>query len=69
MRPWFKVKIPFRETHDILHDNFTLCEKPLLKLYSNLKNDTILLKKYNETFSEQRELGIIEETKEIVEPD
>ena len=47
---------------------FALFEKGLLKLYSNLKNDTVLLKKYNDIFSDKMELGIIEVTKQTVEP-
>ena len=64
----YEAKLPFRETHDILHDHFNLCEKRLLKLHSNLKNDTVLLKKYNDIFLEQKQLGIIEEVEEIVKP-
>lgn len=63
-----KVKLPFKETRDILHDLFALCEKRLLKLYSNLKNDIVLLKNYNDIFSYKMELGVIEETKQSVEP-
>ena len=38
----------------------TLCEKRLLKLYNNLKNDAVLHKKYDDIFVEQKEAGIIE---------
>ena len=50
------------------NDHFNLCEKRLLKLYSNLKNDAVLLKKYNDIFLEQKELVIIEEAEEIAKP-
>ena len=62
-----KVKLPFKETRDILHDPFALCEKHLLKLNTYLKNDTVLLKKYNDIFSDKTELAIIEKTKQTVE--
>ena len=62
-----KVKLPFKETRDILHDPFALCEKYLLKLNTYLKNDTVLLKKYNDIFSDKTELRIIEKTKQTVE--
>ena len=64
----YEAKLPFREVHEILHDHFNLCEKRLLKLYSNLKNDTVLLKKYNDIFLEQKQLGIIEGAEEIAKP-
>ena len=44
-------------------DNYSLCEKRLLKLYNKLKNDTVLLKNYDAIFVEQREAGIIETVK------
>ena len=40
-----KARFPFKESHETLPDNFSLCEKLLLKLYNNRKNDTALLKK------------------------
>ena len=64
----YEAKLPFRETHEILHDHFNLCGKCLLNLYSNLKNDTVLLKKYNDIFLEQKQLVIIEEAEEIAKP-
>ena len=62
-----KVKLLFKEKRNILHDPFALCKKRLLKLYSDLKNDTVLLKKYNDIFSDKMELRIIEETKQTVD--
>ena len=64
----YEVKLPFRKRHDILHDHFTLCEKRLLKLNSNLKNGAVFLKRYNDIFSEQMELRVIEKIKKTVEP-
>ena len=32
----------------------TLCEKRLIKLNNNLKNDRVLFKKYDDTFAEQK---------------
>ena len=40
-------------------DNYTLCEKRLLKLNNNLKNDAVL-KKYDDIFVEKKEAGVIE---------
>ena len=46
----------------MLHDHFNLCEKRLLKLHSTLKMDAVFLKRYNDIFLNQMELGIIEPT-------
>ena len=56
----YKARLPVKESHETLPDNYSLCEKRLLKLYNNLKNDTILLKNYDAIFVEQRGAGIIE---------
>ena len=49
---WYDAKLPFKETHHMSHhlfsDNFNLCQKKLMNLYSKLKNDPELLKRYNE---------------------
>ena len=37
----------------------TLCEKRLIKLYNNLKNDTVLFKKYDDTFAEQKKQELL----------
>ena len=64
----YEAKLPFKETHPILSDNFNLCKKRLMNLYSKLKNDPELLERYNEIFIEQKELGMIEEVSESSEP-
>ena len=56
----YEGRLPVKESHETLPDNYSLCEKRLLKLYNNLKNDTILLKNYDAIFVEQRGAGIIE---------
>ena len=54
----YEARFPFKESHETLPDNYSLCEKQLL--YNKLKNDTVLLKNYGDIFVEQREAGIIE---------
>ena len=34
-----QARLPFKELHETLPDNYSLCEKPLLKLHNKLKND------------------------------
>ena len=38
-----KVKLPFKENHPLIHDNFQICKERLLKLQKKLKNDTEIL--------------------------
>ena len=40
----YEARLPFKESHEILPHNYSLCEKRLLKLYNKLKNNTVLLK-------------------------
>ena len=32
----YEARLPFKESHETLPDNYSLCEKQLLKLYNNL---------------------------------
>ena len=62
----YEANLLFKKPHPLLHDHFNLCEKRLLKIYSTLKKDTVLLKRYNDIFLNQMELGIIEPANENV---
>ena len=45
-----EAKLPFKETHPTLSDNFNLCKKRLTHLYSKLKNYLEHLECCNEIF-------------------
>ena len=60
----YEVKLPFKENHPLIHDNFQMCKERLLKLHKKLKNDSEILSPYNEIFEEQRRLGITETVSE-----
>ena len=60
----YEVKLPFKENHPLIHDNFQMCKERLLKLHKKVKNDPEVLSQYNEIFEEQRRLGIIETVSE-----
>ena len=64
----YEANLTFKKLHPLLHDHFHLCDKRLLKLYSTLKKDTVVLKRYNDNFLNQMELGIIEPAHENVSP-
>ena len=56
----YEANLTFKKPHLLLHDHFNLYDKRLLKLYSTFKKDTVVLKRYNDIFLNQMELGIIE---------
>ena len=53
------MRLPFKENHPLIYDNFELCKRRLLNLHQKLKANPDLLKAYNDIFIEQN--GIIEE--------
>ena len=57
----YEVRLPFKENHSLIHDNFELCKRCLLNLHQKLKDNPDLLKTYNDIFIEQKQNGIIEE--------
>ena len=57
----YEIKLPFKQNHPVIHDNFEQSKKRLLKLHEKLKENPELMHKYNDIFEEQRALGIIEE--------
>ena len=57
----YKLQLPFKENHPLIHDNFELCKRRLLNLHQKLKNNPELLKTYNDIFIEQKQNGITEE--------
>ena len=63
----YETKIPFKENHELLNDNYELCKKRFLNLHKKLKQDPELMKKYDSVFKEQKDLGIIEEVSEVSE--
>ena len=60
----YETKLPFKETHELLNDNYELCQERLLNLHKNLKQDPELMEKYDSVFKEQKALGIIKKVSE-----
>ena len=59
----YEASLPFKEKHPLIYDNYNLCEKRLMKLYSSLKGNPELLKHYDDIVTAKKELGIVEEVK------
>ena len=56
----YEACLPFKENHDLLNDNYYLCEKHLYNLHRKLKQNPDLLRRYENIFREREDLGIIE---------
>ena len=57
----YTVKLPFKELHPVLPDNFELSKKRLLRLKSRLDKDENLKNKYDDVIQDQLKCGVIEE--------
>ena len=57
----YVVKLPVKENHPPLPDNYLLSKKRLEHLKSKLEKDESLLKRYDDVIQEQLKMGIIEE--------
>ena len=57
----YVVKLPVKENHPLLPDNYNVSLKDLDKLKMRLDKNENLLSSYDDTFQEQIKLGITEE--------
>ncbi|XP_068674900.1 uncharacterized protein [Montipora foliosa] len=56
----YQVRLPFKEDHDLLSDNFAVCKSRLVSLLRRLSAKPDVLRKYNDVIREQLKQGIIE---------
>ena len=56
----YEVKMPFKEQHPLLPDNYDVAKSRLNSLLKKLRADPKIAKEYNRVFLEQLERGIIE---------
>ena len=56
----YEVRLPFKEDHPMIEDNYELCKKCLSQLKRQLDNKLELKKEYNNIFESQKILHIIE---------
>ena len=59
----YVVRLPWREHHDILPDNYELIANRLSSTLKHLRKDPPLLLEYDRVIQEQAQMGIIEEVK------
>ena len=59
----YTVKLPWREHHDVLPDNFDLSAGRLISTLKRLRKDPQLLAEYDHIIQDQLNRGIIEEVK------
>ena len=58
----YEVQLPFKDNHDILPDNYSMCLKRLTSLKNKLRNNSELLHNYNNIVKDQLEKDVIERT-------
>ena len=56
----YQVRLPFKEDHELLPDNFVLCKSRLASLMKRLNLKTEISRHYNDVIQEQLKQGIIE---------
>ena len=56
----YQVRLPFKENHPFIEDNYSLSLNRLMKLKSKLSSQPEVLKEYNDVITNQLQLGIIE---------
>ena len=64
---WYTAKLPFKEQHSILPDNFKLSATRLYNQLKHLKQQPHILKEYNKIITDQLESGIIEELNPLMD--
>ena len=56
----YQVQLPWKETHPLLLDNYSICVNRLQSLLLHLRKDDNLLHNYNQIIRKQLDLGSIE---------
>ena len=56
----YQVRLPWKQVHPLLPDNFTLAQRRLQGLNSRLQGNPNLLEEYDSIIKDQEEKGIIE---------
>ena len=59
----YSVRLPWREHHDVLPDNYELSANRLSSTLTRLRKDQPLFLEYDRVIQEQAQMGIIEEVK------
>ena len=66
----YQVKLPFKDNHPMLSDNYTNASRRLATVIKKLKTQPEILKQYDQVIKEQLESGVVEEVQQdqIIEP-
>ena len=64
----YEVRLPWKESHSPLPDNYDLCRKRLARLLQKLNQDPKLLHEYDTVIRDQLHRGIVEVVPESAEP-
>ena len=61
----YEAKLPFKEEHPLLPDNYSVCVKRLGSLIGRLQKTPEILQEYHKVIQDQITSGVVEEIKEI----
>ena len=65
----YKVKLPFKESHDIIPDNFENRKRRFNSLKKKFINNEYLLSEYNQIIKDQLQADVIEKLEKHIEPE
>ena len=60
----YQVKLPFKDNHPMLSDNYTNASRGLATVIKKLKTQPEILKQYDQVIKEQLESGVVEEVRQ-----
>ena len=66
----YQVKLPFKDNHPMLSDNYTNASRRLATVIKKLKTQPEILEQYDQLIKEQLESGVVEEVRQhqVLEP-
>ena len=64
----YKLRLPWRELHQTLPNNYSLCRKRLHGLLKRLRHDPDILQEYHFTIEDQLRRGVVEPVSQTDEP-
>ena len=66
----YQVKLPFKDNHPMLSDNYTNASRRLATVIKKLKTQPEILEQYDQVIKEQLESGVVEEVRQdqVLEP-
>ena len=61
----YEAKLPFKEEHPLIPDNYTVCVKHLGSLMNRLRATPTILKEYHNVIEDKIRSGVVEPVNEV----